>query len=154
MQRKGKHIDHGVQKNTCFSGVTANPEKQASAGTTYKWKNAPKTDVVNDNTASTSISLSGNEDQSDFPTTNGQSTDTDATSVVLIPPVKNSKNASVELVQPQNSDVYLLEDNDTMRTATSKRAVRHMPFPSDHEHKNLANEVSFAVYKSKFLHSF
>lgn len=149
MQRKGKHVDHGVQKNTCFSGITANPEKQASASTTYKWKDTPKIDIINDNRASTSILFSENEDQSGFLTTNGQPTDTDSTSVVLIPPAKNSKNVSVELVHPQNSDVYLLDDNDTMKTTTSKRVIRHMPFPSDHEHKNLANEVSFirfAIY--------
>ena len=145
MQRKGKHVDHGVQKNTCFSGMTTNPDKQASAHTTYKWKDTSKPDTTI-KAASTSVSFFETENQSVFPVTSGQPISTDSSSVILISPTKNSKNMSVEIVHPQNSDVYLLEDNDTTKTINNRRSVRHMPFPSDHEHKNLANEVSFASF--------
>lgn len=184
MQRKGKHINHGVQTNSCvyrstqalntperqpISNKEKNNERQIAESmetvanseppakvadyTTKKPQSTSEYPVVtaslqNENQTGTTIWKSGNS----IPISESKSSTIEETLKTI------SESTPQKISKPHNPHLYHVDGENTEMDETfhvvqsphqnqtgSKRRVRHTPFQEDHEHKNLANEVSYFV---------
>lgn len=121
MQRKGKHIDHEVQKSSCF------PDTERHEGTA-EISTTPAAALQSD----TSTTFQGIRPNA--------VSGSNLTSVVVLVSSNKTENASRDIY---DSDLYLVDnENGNKERVVFRRQVRHMPSPGDHQHKNLANEVN------------